>query len=161
MKGYHVAVVSPLSPFGQRVRRLIDEGDFPAIELKLFDPTLESISTLTQFQGEVLGTQPIDADLLPSVDVMFVGEGTGQDVLALVASVAREGVLTFVADKAGLSVPIAAHGFERQVSSCRCADGGSSEHRLHPDRQGIEQHRGLVRHRAGIGYRHVAGFRAR
>ncbi len=111
MKGYHVAVVSPLSPFGQRVRRLIDEGDFPAIELKLFNPTLESSSTLTQFQGEVLATQPVDADLLPAVDVMFVGEGTGEDVLALVASVAREGVLTFVADKAaGLSVPVAAHG---------------------------------------------------
>ncbi len=110
MKGYHVAVVSPLSPFGQRVRRLIDERDFPAIELKLFDPTLESSSTLTQFQGEVLATQPIDADLLPSLDVMFVGEGTGEDVLALVASVAREGVLTFFADKAGLSVPVAAHG---------------------------------------------------
>ncbi len=117
MKGYRVAVVGPLSPFGQRVRRFIEEGDFPAIELKLFEPTLESSSTVTQFQDEVLVTQPLDADLFPALDVMFVGEGIGEDVLALVASAAREGVLTFVADNAGLSAPVVAQGLNERFLS--------------------------------------------
>ena len=110
MKTYRVAVVAPLSPFGQRVRRLIEEGDFPAIEIKLFEPTLESTSTLTQFQDEVLVTQILDADLVSSLDILFVGEGTGEEVLARAAAAAGDGVLTLVADGAGLSAPIAAHG---------------------------------------------------
>ena len=117
MKGYRAAVVGPLSPFGQRVRRFIEEGDFPAIELKLFDSTLESGATVTQFQGEVLVTQLLDADLFPDLDVMFVGEGAGEDVLALAASASREGLLTFVADNVGLSVPVAAHGLNERFLS--------------------------------------------
>ena len=113
MKGYRVAVVGPLSPFGQQVRRLVEDGDFPAIEIKLFEPTLESSSTLTQFQDDVLVTQTLDADLLSSLDVIFVGEGTGKDALALVASAAGEGVLTFVADK-GLTAPLTAHGLNEK-----------------------------------------------
>ena len=51
MKGYRVAVVGPLSPFGQRVRALLDQSDqqvLPVTELKLFDGQPNPGSVLTQ-----------------------------------------------------------------------------------------------------------------
>ena len=117
MKGYRAAVIGPLSPFGQRVRRFIEDGTFPAIELKLFESTLESGAPITQFHGEVLVTQLLDADLFPDLDVLFVGEGAGEEVLKLAASASQEGLLTFVAENLGLSVPVAAEGLNEKFLS--------------------------------------------
>jgi len=112
MKGYRVAVVSPLSPFGQRVRVLLDqtgEQPLPVIELKLFDGVPNAGSTITQFEDEVLVTQALDPDLFPSLDVIFIGEDTSPEVLAEATRAAAQGVLTLVAG-GQLEAPVAAVG---------------------------------------------------
>lgn len=114
MKGYRVAVVNPLSPFGQKIRRLLEEQALPTIELKLFDGEPGGGSTLTQFEDEVLITQPLDRDLFPSLDLMFVGEGTDPGVLAEAASASRQGVLTFLAGTNELAAPVAASGLNEK-----------------------------------------------
>ena len=115
MKGYRIAVVNPLSPFGQRLRALLDSDDpvLPVIELKLFDPQSDATSTLTQFEDEVLVTQALDPDLFPLLDVLFVGEGTSPEVLAKATAAAAQGVLTLVAG--GLvEAPVAAVGLNER-----------------------------------------------
>jgi aspartate-semialdehyde dehydrogenase len=112
MKGYRVAVVSPLSPFGQRVRALLDpSGDqrLPVIELKLFEGVPNAGSTLTQFEDEVLVTQALDPDLFPSLDVILVGEDTSPEVLAEASRAAAQGVLTLVAG-GQIEAPVGAVG---------------------------------------------------
>lgn len=116
MKGYRVAVVSPLSPFGQRVRALLEQGDtesLPVIELKLFDASGHAGSTLTQFEDEVLVTQALDPDVAPTLDAIFVGEDTSPEVLKQVAAAARRGVLTLVAG-GQVEAPVAAAGLSEK-----------------------------------------------
>ncbi len=116
MKGYRVAVVGPLSPFGQRVRALLDQSDqqvLPVIELKLFDGQPNAGSVLTQFEDEVLVTQALDSDLFPSLDVMFVGEDTSPEVLAEAVAAAGQGVLTLAAG-GQLQAPVAAAGLNEK-----------------------------------------------
>lgn len=116
MKGYRVAVVGPLSPFGQRVRALLDQSDqqvLPVIELKLFDGQPNAGSVLSQFEDEVLVTQALDSDLFPSLDVMFVGEDTSPEVLAEAAAAASHGVLTLAAG-GQLQAPVAAAGLNEK-----------------------------------------------
>ncbi|HEX9726862.1 MAG TPA: Asd/ArgC dimerization domain-containing protein [Vicinamibacteria bacterium] len=117
MKGYRVAVVSPLSPFGQRVRALLDQSDekpLPVIELKLFDGQPKTGATLTQFEDEVLVTQALDPDLFPSLDVIFVGEDTSPEVLAEATGAADRGVLTLVAG-GQLEAPVVAVGLNDPI----------------------------------------------
>ena len=112
MTGYRVAVVSPLSPFGQRIRALLDRSDpqpLPVMELKLFDGRPNAGSTLTQFEDEVLVTQGLDADLFPFLDVIYVAEETSPEVLTQVATAADRGVLTLVAG-GQVAAPVAAVG---------------------------------------------------
>ena len=76
MKGYRVAVVGPLSPFGQRVRALLDQSDqqvLPVIELKLFDGQPNAGSVLTQFEDEVLVTQALDSESWGEPGRFFAG----------------------------------------------------------------------------------------
>jgi len=115
MKGYRVAVVSPLSPFGQRLRALLESDDpvLPVIELKLFDGQPNATSTLTQFENEVLVTQALDPDVFPSLDVLFVGEGTSAEVLAQATRAAAQGVLTLVAG-GQVEAPVAAVGLNER-----------------------------------------------
>ena len=119
MKGYRVAVVSPLSPFGQRVRALLEQSDqhvLPVIELKLFDGRPNAGSSLTQFEDEILVTQALDPDFFPLLDVMFVGEDTSPEVLAEAARAASQGVLTLVAG-GQLAAPVAAVGLNDEFLS--------------------------------------------
>ena len=115
-KGYRVAVVGPLSPFGQRVRALLDQSDqqvLPVTELKLFDGQPNPGSVLTQFEDQVLVTQALDSDLFPSLDVMFVGENTSPEVLAEAVAAAGQGVLTLAAG-GQLQAPVAAAGLNEK-----------------------------------------------
>ena len=118
MRGYRVGVVNPRTPFGGRVRELLSEQHLPVIELKLFESEGASVisgdtsreATLTQFHDEVVVTQPLDADLLQHLDVLFFA---GQDTdlmnrLAMEAS--GNDVLTFVEGALALDAPVMAPG---------------------------------------------------
>jgi aspartate-semialdehyde dehydrogenase len=114
MTGYRVAVVGPLSPLGQRIRALLEQSDrLPVIELKLFGERPNAGSTLTQFEDEVLVTQVLDPEVLPSLDVMFVGEDVSPEVLASAAAAASQGVLTLVAGGQA-EAPVAAIGLNEK-----------------------------------------------
>jgi aspartate-semialdehyde dehydrogenase len=106
MRGYRIGIVNPTSPFGQRVRQLLGEGELPVIELKLFASEGEEGATLTQFGDDVVVTQPIDPDLFPHLDALLVG-GNDSDLLNRVAAQAGEAdVLTLVAGALGLGAPV-------------------------------------------------------
>jgi len=106
MRGYRIGIVSPRSPFGQRVRMLLSEGELPVIELKLFESGSEGGAALTQFGDDVVVTQPIDPDLFPHLDALIVG-GNDSDLLNRVATQAGEaGVLTLVEGALGLGGPV-------------------------------------------------------
>jgi aspartate-semialdehyde dehydrogenase len=106
MRGYRVGVIGPGSPFGQRVRARLEEGELPVVELKLFTTSIDGVSTLTQFGDDVVLTQPLDPDLLPHLDVLFVA-GEESDLLNRTArSAAEEGVLTLVEGAVGLDGPV-------------------------------------------------------
>lgn len=106
MRGFRVGVIAPGSPFGQRVRAQIEEGELPVVELKLFNSTIEGVSTLTQFGDDVVVTQPLDPDLLRHLDVLFVA-GEESDVLNRTArEAADDGVLTLVEGAIGLDGPV-------------------------------------------------------
>jgi aspartate-semialdehyde dehydrogenase len=107
MRGLRVGVVHPNSPFGQRVRELLDEGHIPVIELKLLETELPGEATLTQFGDEILVTQPLDPDLFPHLDVLFVAAEDSDLVNRLARQAAEEGVLTIVHGAVGLDAPIA------------------------------------------------------
>ncbi len=117
MRGYRVAVVNPRSPFGRRVRQLMEERPFPTIELKLFEPQGTDAAALTQFQDEVVVTRPLDPDLFPSLDVMFVGNAVDETLRLQAAAAAREGVLTFLAESPRLDAPVAAFGLNDRLLS--------------------------------------------
>ncbi len=106
MRGYRIGIVSPRSPFGQKVRKLLGEGELAVIELKLFDSEGEGGVALTQFGDDVVVTQPIDPDLFPHLDALLVG-GNDTDVLNRVAAQSGEaGVLTLVEGALGLGGPV-------------------------------------------------------
>ncbi len=106
MRGYRVGVVHPNSPFGQRVRDLLGEGQLPVIELKLLETELPGEASLAQFGDEVVVTQPLDPDLFPHLDVLFVA-AEDSDVVNRVARLAAEqGVLTIVHAASGLEAPV-------------------------------------------------------
>src|SRR3990172_2568996 len=96
MRGYRIGIVSPRSPFGQRVRKLLGEGEIPVIELKLFESDSEKGAALTQFGEDVVVTQPIDPDLFPHLDALLIG-GNDSDLLNRIAAQAGEaGGLTLI-----------------------------------------------------------------
>jgi aspartate-semialdehyde dehydrogenase len=106
MRGYRIGIVSPRSPFGQNLRKLLGEGALPVIELKLFESDAEAGTTITQFGDDVVVTQPIDPDLFPHLDALLVG-GNDTDLLNRVAGEAGEaGVLTLVEGALGLGGPV-------------------------------------------------------
>ena len=106
MRGYRIGIVSPRSPFGQKVRKLLSEGELPVIELKLFESDAEAAASLTQFGDDVVVAQPIDPNLFPHLDALLVGGNDG-DLLNRVAAQAGEaGVLTLVEGALGLGGPV-------------------------------------------------------
>lgn len=106
MRGYRIGIVTPRGPFGQRVRKLLAEGELPTIELKLFESEDEEGATLSRFGDDVVVTQPIDPDLFPHLDALLVG-GSDSDLLNRVAAQAAEtGVLTLVEGALGLGAPV-------------------------------------------------------
>jgi aspartate-semialdehyde dehydrogenase len=122
MRGYRVGIVGPRTPFGQRVRKRLSEGELPVIELKLFDSDGEEGTTLTQFGDDVVVTQAIDPDLFPHLDALLVGAGDS-DLLNRVAAEAGEGgLLTLVEGALGLGAPV--------VNSSRSEKLRSSANRL-------------------------------
>ena len=124
MRGLRVGVVNPRSPFGSRVRSLLSEGSLSVIELKLFESEVEGEATLTQFQDDVVITQPLDPDLFTNLDVIFFA-GQDSDLfnrLALDAS--GDGILSLVEGAIGLEAPVVFHGAEGPTAS------GDSEDRL-------------------------------
>lgn len=106
MRGWRVGIVGPRSPFGQRVRTLLAEGHLPVIELKLFDSSVEATATLSQFGDEVVVTQPLDPDLFPHLDVLFVGGGDSDLLNRTSRQAAETGVLTLVEGAIGLGAPV-------------------------------------------------------
>lgn len=120
MRGFRVGVVNPRSPFGGRVRDLLSEQHLPVIELKLFESELDAEATLTKFHEEVVVTQPIDADLLPHLDVLFFA-GRDSDLMNRLALEASEdGVLTLVEGAIDLDAPVMAPGLgDEDVESAR------------------------------------------
>jgi aspartate-semialdehyde dehydrogenase len=106
MRGYRVGVVGPRSPFGQGVRALLGEGELPVMDLKLFESELAGQATLTQFGDDVVVTQPLDPDLFPHLDVVFVS-GEESDALNRCAREAAEaGSLALVEGAVGLDGPV-------------------------------------------------------
>jgi aspartate-semialdehyde dehydrogenase len=108
LKGYRVAVVAPVSTPGRRVREALVERQFPITELRLFESEGSGESRLTEFEGEVLITQPLDPDLFPRLDVIFF---SAEAPRAPVRAAVEEGVLTILLGPSpGLSAPLAAAG---------------------------------------------------
>ena len=110
MRGCRIGIVGPRTPFGQRVRKLLGEGELPVIELKLFESETAEEATLTQFGDDVVVTQPVDPDLFPHLDALLVG-GNDSDLLNRIAADAGEGgVLTLVEGALGLGAPLVTPG---------------------------------------------------
>ena len=115
MRGLRVGIINPRTPFGDRVRALLTEHAIPVIELKLFDSETTGEATLSQFGDEVVVTQPVDADLFPHLDVLFVS-GSSTDLMnRLSTEAASEGVLTLVEGAVGLDAPVAWPGNEDEA----------------------------------------------
>ncbi len=106
MRGYRIGVVSPRSPFGQRVRKLLGEGELPVIELKLFESEAEEGATLSRFGEDVVVTQPIDPDLFPHLDALLIGARDTDLLNRFAAEAAEAGVLTLVEGALGLGAPV-------------------------------------------------------
>jgi len=106
MRGYRVGVVNPRTSFGERVRELLSEQRLPIIELKLLEPEIGGEATLTQFEDEVVVTQPLDADLLPHLDVVFVAAGDSDVLNRIAVETAEADTLTIVEGAQGLDAPV-------------------------------------------------------
>lgn len=110
MRGYRVGIINPRTPFGERVRELLSEHRLPVIELKLLESEIGDEATLTQFHDEVVVTQPLDADLLPHLDVVFIA-AEDNDVMNRIAREAAENdTLTIVEGARGLDAPVVVPG---------------------------------------------------
>lgn len=124
MRGLRVGIVNPRSPFGTRVRTLLSEGHVPIIELKLFESDTTGEATLTQFQDDVVITQPLDLDLLANLDVVFFAGEDGDLVNRMAVDASGDGVLSLVEGAVGLEAPVVFHGADGP------ADSGDAEDRL-------------------------------
>ena len=102
-----MGVVGPLTPSGQRLREALAERAFPVAELKLFEQTATLEAQLTEFEGDVVITEPMDPDLFQRLDVIFfAGDADPQHVRAAV----EQGVLTLLlAPSPEVKAPVAAH----------------------------------------------------
>lgn len=96
MRGFRVGIVKPGTPFGRDVREALEEGGLPVIELKLFEAEAAGEATLSHFGEEVVVTQPLDQDLLPRLDALFVGGGGTSTFNRVAREAAEQGVWTFV-----------------------------------------------------------------
>lgn len=99
MKGYRVAVVAPVSPLGRRIREVLKERHFPITELKLFEGVSPGEARLTEFEGDIVVTQPPDPDLFTRLDLLFFAEDTKP---AHVEAAVERGVVTFVFREFGI-----------------------------------------------------------
>ncbi|HXV59292.1 MAG TPA: Asd/ArgC dimerization domain-containing protein [Vicinamibacteria bacterium] len=115
MRGLRVGILGPNSPFGSAVRECLAEGSVPVIELKLFEPELTGEASLTQFGDEIVVTQPLDSDLLPRLDVLFIGGEGGGSFNRIAREAARSGVLTIVQGAVGLDGSVIAPGFSKSL----------------------------------------------
>ena len=95
----------------------------PVIELKLFESALAGEASLAQFNDEVVVTQPIDADLLPHLDVIFFSGEDGDLMNRLAIEAAEADVLTFVEGAVGLDAPVMIPG-SRGLPAEALAPGG-------------------------------------
>ena len=110
MTEYRVGIVNPNTPFSLRVRELLADGHIPVKELKLFSYGADEGSELTEFHDEVLVTQVLDADLLPSLDLCFFSSNDS-DILNRIASEAAEkGVVSSVDSAVDLEAPLLLQG---------------------------------------------------
>lgn len=108
MRGYRVAVLGPITPLGRRVREALTEREFPATELKLFESGEVGEARLTEFEGEIVVTQPIDPELFPRLDVIFFAGGAER---THVQAAVEQGVLTILLSPSPeLQVPVSAPG---------------------------------------------------
>ena len=106
MRGLRIGVVTPFSPFSRRIRKLIEDRGFPVIELKLFEPSEQGGTTLTEFQEEIVVTQALDADIFPHLDLMFFGGNEQETFSDHALAAAEEGVLTVVYGFSDIEAPI-------------------------------------------------------
>jgi aspartate-semialdehyde dehydrogenase len=117
MRGFRVGVVNPFSPFGKRVRELLQDRAYPTIELKLFDTRTKGGSALTQFQGEIVITQALDTDLFSHLDLIFFGGDESAPVADPATLAAREGALTIVHGAPDVDSPVVALGInDRRIT---------------------------------------------
>ncbi len=98
MRGFRVGIVSPLAPFSMKVRELLSERGFPIIELKLLEPRSDGGSTMTEFQDEIVITQPLDEDLFHHLDVLFIGGDETEGLGDKARTAADQNVLTIVSN---------------------------------------------------------------
>ena len=117
MRGLRVGVVNPRSPFGSRVRALLSDGALPVIELKLFESDVEGEATLTQFQDDVVITQPLDPDLFTNLDVIFFGGQDSDLYNRLAVDASGDGILSLVEGAIGLEAPVVVQGAEGPSAS--------------------------------------------
>jgi aspartate-semialdehyde dehydrogenase len=88
------------------VRVLLGEGELPVVDLKLFESERVGEAMLTQFGDDVVVAQPLDPDLFPHLDVLFVS-GEESDLLNRSAREAAEaGPLALVEGAVGLDGPV-------------------------------------------------------
>lgn len=117
MRGLRVGIVNPSHPFSKRARELLQERGFPIIELKLFETRAGGQSTLTEFEGEIVVTQPLDVDLFPHLDLILFG-GDDEEQFSEKANVAaKKGVLTIVSGVADVAAPVVAAGVNEESLS--------------------------------------------
>jgi aspartate-semialdehyde dehydrogenase len=84
------------------VRARLGEGELPVVDLKLFDSELEGSAMLTRFGDDVVVTQPLDPDIFPHLDVLFLS-GEDSDLLNRTAREAAEaGTLALIEGAVGL-----------------------------------------------------------
>jgi aspartate-semialdehyde dehydrogenase len=106
MRGFRVGIVNPFAPFSTRVRELLSERRFPIIELKHMEARSEGGSSFTEFQDEVVITQPLDEELFPHLDVLFVGGDDSEELGEKARSAAGQDVLTIVSNVPDVDSPL-------------------------------------------------------
>ncbi len=111
MRGFRVGIVGPFSSFGKRIRKLLLDRSFPSIELKFFEARTGGGSALSEFNDEIVITQPLDSELFPHLDLIFFGGDPAEGLDRNAVDAAREGVLTIVASgTARVEAPVVALG---------------------------------------------------
>ena len=93
MRGCRIGIVGPGTPFGQRVRKLLGEGELPVIELKLFEDQRDTIK-LKNLVSSVVDDetqQKIDIVKQRLIKQFGYNETSATDVLNYVASIFARG----------------------------------------------------------------------